>query len=332
MLHARTEGWAAGLRLAALALRRSDDPAAFLTDFSGDERSVAEYLTVEILDGLSAETQNFLRVVSVCSPLPAASVPSCPAGRMPAGCSTGCGWRRRWSSARLPGPTASTRCSGPIWSPIWPGNGRRCTGTSRPSRRGGGSRRANRSMRCAMPSGPATPSSSLRCCEPRGVGLFLGGGTRAAAARLGDRRRGRARHGSVVGPHRSDHASGCARSAGRRRRAAVRTERLAGEPRRRPRHVAGERRAPGRCPGAGRRDCHRDSGRRGRSSARARRAVARQQGNGRTRQPDGAASTSPGRNCTGRSTWLGSTTSVTWRCRPSTSSRRWPSHAVTCRR
>jgi LuxR family maltose regulon positive regulatory protein len=71
-LHARTEGWAAGLRLAALALRRSDDPAAFLTSFSGDERSVAEYLTGEILDGLSPDTQDFLRAVSVCSPLPAA--------------------------------------------------------------------------------------------------------------------------------------------------------------------------------------------------------------------------------------------------------------------
>ncbi|MET0765161.1 MAG: LuxR C-terminal-related transcriptional regulator [Blastococcus sp.] len=72
VLHARTDGWAAGLRLAALALRRTDDPAAFLTQFSGDERSVAEYLTGEILDGLNPQTQDFLRVVSVCSPLPAA--------------------------------------------------------------------------------------------------------------------------------------------------------------------------------------------------------------------------------------------------------------------
>jgi LuxR family maltose regulon positive regulatory protein len=72
VLHARTEGWAAGLRLAALALRRTDDAAAFLTDFSGDERSVAEYLTGEILDGLNTATQDFLRMVSVCSPLPAA--------------------------------------------------------------------------------------------------------------------------------------------------------------------------------------------------------------------------------------------------------------------
>src|SRR4051812_9524578 len=48
-LHTRTDGWAAGLRLAALALRRTDDPDGFLADFSGDERSVADYLTGEIL-------------------------------------------------------------------------------------------------------------------------------------------------------------------------------------------------------------------------------------------------------------------------------------------
>jgi LuxR family maltose regulon positive regulatory protein len=72
VLHARTEGWAAGLRLATLALRNTDDAAGFLTNFSGDERSVAEYLTVEILDGLSVATQEFLLMVSVCAPLPAA--------------------------------------------------------------------------------------------------------------------------------------------------------------------------------------------------------------------------------------------------------------------
>jgi LuxR family maltose regulon positive regulatory protein len=71
-LQSRTEGWAAGLRLAALALRRTEDTAGFLTSFSGDERSVAEYLTGEILDGLDPDTQDFLGVVSVCSPLPAA--------------------------------------------------------------------------------------------------------------------------------------------------------------------------------------------------------------------------------------------------------------------
>jgi LuxR family transcriptional regulator, maltose regulon positive regulatory protein len=72
VLHTRTEGWVAGLRLAALALRRSEDTTAFLTTFSGDERSVAEYLTSEVVDGLDGDTQDFLRRVSVCTPLPAA--------------------------------------------------------------------------------------------------------------------------------------------------------------------------------------------------------------------------------------------------------------------
>jgi LuxR family maltose regulon positive regulatory protein len=72
VLQARTEGWAAGLRLAAIALRRADDPAALITEFSGDDRSVAEYLTGEILDGLDPDKRDFLHVVSVCSPLPAA--------------------------------------------------------------------------------------------------------------------------------------------------------------------------------------------------------------------------------------------------------------------
>ena len=72
VLQARTDGWAAGLRLAILALRRTEDVSTFLTNFSGDERSVAEYLTVEILDGMTPDTQQFLRMVSVCSPLRAA--------------------------------------------------------------------------------------------------------------------------------------------------------------------------------------------------------------------------------------------------------------------
>jgi LuxR family maltose regulon positive regulatory protein len=72
VLHSRTDGWAAGLRLAALALHRTEDVPAFVTRFSGDERSVAEYLTVEILDAMSPDVREFLRVVSVCSPVPAA--------------------------------------------------------------------------------------------------------------------------------------------------------------------------------------------------------------------------------------------------------------------
>jgi hypothetical protein len=51
---------------------RTEDLDGFLADFSGDGRSVADYLTGEILAGLSADTRTFLRAVSVCSLLPGA--------------------------------------------------------------------------------------------------------------------------------------------------------------------------------------------------------------------------------------------------------------------
>ena len=50
MLHERTEGWAAGLRLAALSLAGHPDPARFAAGFSGTERTVAEYLLAEVLE------------------------------------------------------------------------------------------------------------------------------------------------------------------------------------------------------------------------------------------------------------------------------------------
>jgi LuxR family transcriptional regulator, maltose regulon positive regulatory protein len=71
VLHRRTGGWAAGLRLAALGMGRSVDHESFLTQFSGDDRSVADYLVGEILAGLPADLQDFLRVISICDPVPA---------------------------------------------------------------------------------------------------------------------------------------------------------------------------------------------------------------------------------------------------------------------
>src|SRR2546430_7292777 len=50
LLHARTEGWAAGLRLAALSLAGHPDPERFAAEFSGSERTVAEYLLAEVLE------------------------------------------------------------------------------------------------------------------------------------------------------------------------------------------------------------------------------------------------------------------------------------------
>jgi len=49
-LVATTEGWAAGLRLAALSLAGDPDPERFAVSFSGRERAVAEYLLAEVLE------------------------------------------------------------------------------------------------------------------------------------------------------------------------------------------------------------------------------------------------------------------------------------------
>jgi LuxR family transcriptional regulator, maltose regulon positive regulatory protein len=65
MLHARTEGWAAGLRLAALSLAGHEDPARFAAEFSGSERTVAEYLLAEVLERQGGRVRRLLLVTSV---------------------------------------------------------------------------------------------------------------------------------------------------------------------------------------------------------------------------------------------------------------------------
>jgi LuxR family maltose regulon positive regulatory protein len=64
-LHARTEGWAAGLRLAALSLAGHPDPAQFVTDFSGSDRTVVDYLMAEMLERQPSDTQRLLLATSL---------------------------------------------------------------------------------------------------------------------------------------------------------------------------------------------------------------------------------------------------------------------------
>jgi LuxR family maltose regulon positive regulatory protein len=61
----RTEGWAAGLRLAALCLAGHPDPERFAAEFSGSERTVAEYLLAEVLDRQPEEVRRLLLRTSV---------------------------------------------------------------------------------------------------------------------------------------------------------------------------------------------------------------------------------------------------------------------------
>src|SRR5690242_3307617 len=66
LLLARTEGWAAGLRLAALSLRSHPDPERFAAEFSGTERTVAEYLLAEVLERQSEPVRRLLLRTSIC--------------------------------------------------------------------------------------------------------------------------------------------------------------------------------------------------------------------------------------------------------------------------
>ncbi len=61
----RTEGWAAGLQLAALSLRGQADPAGFVAGFSGSHRHVLDYLAGEVLDQQPEEVRTFLLETSV---------------------------------------------------------------------------------------------------------------------------------------------------------------------------------------------------------------------------------------------------------------------------
>jgi LuxR family maltose regulon positive regulatory protein len=64
-LVARTEGWAAGLRLAALSLARDSDPERLAAGFSGRERAVAEYLLAEVLERQPQEVSRLLLRTSI---------------------------------------------------------------------------------------------------------------------------------------------------------------------------------------------------------------------------------------------------------------------------
>ncbi|HEY2237187.1 MAG TPA: LuxR C-terminal-related transcriptional regulator [Streptosporangiaceae bacterium] len=64
-LAARTEGWAAGLQLAALSLRGQADVAGFVAAFTGSNRYVLDFLTEEVLERQDDQVRAFLLDTSV---------------------------------------------------------------------------------------------------------------------------------------------------------------------------------------------------------------------------------------------------------------------------
>src|SRR3954471_21825963 len=64
-LYQRTEGWAAGLRLAVIALSGHPDPEHFVAEFSGGDRAVGEYLMAEMLERQPTVVQRMLMRTSL---------------------------------------------------------------------------------------------------------------------------------------------------------------------------------------------------------------------------------------------------------------------------
>jgi LuxR family maltose regulon positive regulatory protein len=64
-LASRTEGWIAGLQLAALSLRGQEDPQQFVQTFTGSTRFILDYLTDEVFQAQPTHIQDFLRQTAI---------------------------------------------------------------------------------------------------------------------------------------------------------------------------------------------------------------------------------------------------------------------------
>jgi LuxR family maltose regulon positive regulatory protein len=68
-LERRTEGWIAGLQLAAISIRGHDDATSRIKSFTGSHRFVLDYLIAEVLDQQSEKVQTFLLQTSILNRL-----------------------------------------------------------------------------------------------------------------------------------------------------------------------------------------------------------------------------------------------------------------------
>lgn len=65
----RSEGWAAGLKLAELSLQDHPDPSGFIAGFAGDDRAVSDYLMSEVVSGYEPDTLLFMLRTSIVEEL-----------------------------------------------------------------------------------------------------------------------------------------------------------------------------------------------------------------------------------------------------------------------
>ena len=69
LLAERTEGWAAGVRLAAVSMQGHPNPHRFVVELAGDDRSLSGYLVSEVLDRQTPEQRGFMIRTSVVTEL-----------------------------------------------------------------------------------------------------------------------------------------------------------------------------------------------------------------------------------------------------------------------
>ncbi|MEZ4664573.1 MAG: hypothetical protein R2911_44140 [Caldilineaceae bacterium] len=89
-METRTEGWIAGLQLAALSMQGREDVAGFIEAFSGSHRHILSYLVEEVLNRCSTELLDFLLQTSILDRL---SAPRC-AMRLPGAVMVNCCWSK----------------------------------------------------------------------------------------------------------------------------------------------------------------------------------------------------------------------------------------------
>ena len=296
----RTEGWPAGLYLAALSLRGHQDVHRAVARFGGDDRLLADYVRDELLGRLDDEQLAFLEGTSVLDEL---SGPLCDAVLHRRG--SGNVLRDMSRSNLLVVPLDDADASyryHPLLADMLQAELRRADRSARPSCTGGratGTRApATPTARSTTRSTPATRSAPESCCGPRPHGVRRPQRRRAALARAlharADRRPSDAR-AHRRGPAPRARRARPGRALDRRRRAAARRvgARVAGR--------RGRDHARGRRPGRHRRD---GGGRRERVRAPARGqpvAVAVLPAARRRRAPAGRRRRGPGPSRGGRS-------------------------------
>ena len=73
-LETRTEGWIAGLQLAALSMQGRSDTAGFIKSFTGSHRFVLDYLVEEVLQRQPERVRNFLLQTAILDRLSGSAV------------------------------------------------------------------------------------------------------------------------------------------------------------------------------------------------------------------------------------------------------------------